>query len=302
MTRSRWFSDESVELIKKHCVAFAFDWTDPDAKHVSENLATGGNLLVTPGEKLLGGDLAKGLEAWNNLPEEERRPGAVRVEGKSSDALPFPSQTLVLSVYGMPLIRTADGKFSSGDTYEPYKLPLEPTRDVLWVRDEEWKSFLPDRPKKGDRFLLPRTVFNRICAHHLQDWFVGFPYSCQMAQTVHAFPGEIALTAEEVTPDVVRMRVQGSARVHFSRDCRFRFGGSAEVDLKKKTFTRFKIVAHGEFTDATPESVPLCRPKGSTVHLGFLFDLVPTRTPFDLIYPGAWSFIGEKYYDTADPK
>jgi hypothetical protein len=77
-------------------------------------------VCVTASGKVLGNgrDLQKGLEAWNKLPESERKPGAVQVgergkidTARAERAVPTPPPgTLILKIYARFLSRTDDGQ------------------------------------------------------------------------------------------------------------------------------------------------------------------------------------------------
>src|SRR5687768_10918458 len=96
--------------------------------------------------------LRAGLEAWRKLPDDRRRPGAVRVEDEGTPDPAYartpPPGGLIVTVSTRILDRTDDG-FCRGTC--PTRGGEAAARDHLWLTEAEWRSLVPADPKPGDR-------------------------------------------------------------------------------------------------------------------------------------------------------
>jgi hypothetical protein len=233
------------------------------------------------------------LEAYANLPEEERRPKSVEGEEKPGPAPP--PGGLVLTVYDRPLARSEEGQyrlpegrdFGGFRTHAPHG-----QRSSLWLTEEEWKSLIPENPRKGETHKVPAKLARRICLYGMWPqtlWVVE-----QAWQPNSIREGELALTVEEVTEQVVRMRVNGSVvlsgtgplklyptgKVLKTVENRYdaRLEGVLMYDRAAKKIVRWDMASLGDYAgcwfagnegwkEATPEA-PLA--------LGFAFELDQT--------------------------
>jgi len=111
------------------------------------------------------------------LPEEERRPGAVKVEDlqEMDPAFPKrPARSIILKGYNRPLDRGSDGRHKRLKEYRDCQelgkedanwksfVDPEPGRVWLWFNEEQWKSIVPREPTAGLRFAVPDAVADRI--------------------------------------------------------------------------------------------------------------------------------------------
>ncbi|MCI0459255.1 MAG: hypothetical protein L0Z62_20085, partial [Gemmataceae bacterium] len=190
------------------------------------------------------------LRNWEKLPEAERKPGAMKVEGsrgtyQESPRNPqFPAGGMVVKTYMRALDREGDGPL-----FAPEKLSLgssktvvkaEPNRDFLWLKADEWKSLMPASPKKGDTFAVPAAIRDRIFRFHIVDGACCLPGFHKRGEA----QGELLLTVEEVSPEAVRMRLKGSARVGpKAPHVEFDLAGALAYDPTRKAFTQFDMVA-----------------------------------------------------------
>jgi hypothetical protein len=247
-------------------------------------------IMCTADGKWLGDkDISKALSAWRKLPASERRPGAVQIEDRG----PFDPARGVEPPPGGLILRgfLRDLKHDSkGQLYAPrkrseimsggtrYQIMEEPNRDYLWLTAAEWKSLVPEDPKKGDRFALPSTIQERFLRFHLVDGTKGLsgPW-----QAEHIRTAEITLVVTEVSPALVRLRLEGIA-VMMNKPDRTQAEGTADVrllgyldyDKKASKFSRFDILALGPFRTSRKEEGVQGR-KDVRVTLGFAFELVP---------------------------
>ena|GEM_PF-1714938 len=225
-----------------------------------------GFVIATPGGKRLvccSAAVEDGLEKWEALGEAERRPGAVRVEelpeGFDPEHLEPPPGAIVLETYVRGIERDPDGGLrrerSPGDRdLEDTVEREEPGRDHVWILEPEWRSLLPPRPVKGDTWLVPAAVAERIARFHV------IPTTAQVGGITPPWrpdevrESELSLTVEDATSERVRLRIDGAALLARGAadlsGSRFGFAarllGYIEADLRKDAIDRFDLVALGE--------------------------------------------------------
>jgi hypothetical protein len=277
------------------------------------NGSSGGVSFATASGKLLGkkhlhGTSVKGIEealqAWNGLPETERKPGAIKVgergplDAKHGTAAPPPGG-LILKLYGRHLAREANGELRTttllkdfpGDAQDIVKAHpgyldwiCEAHPDFMWLTEAEWKSLVPASPKKGDTFSLPAFFTQRMCRIHMTPnnlysrWGDTWPYKGGIRSA------EATLTVEEVSANAIRLSLNGSimlGKVYNAaeKDClgyEARLRGFVEYDATKQAFTRFDIVALGEMYGVSrPGRYPV----------GFAFELASAAVPANRLPP-----------------
>lgn len=249
-----------------------------------------GNLPLT--------SLQKALKAWEALPESERAPGAVKVgEPESVDPERVlespPSGALVFQVSTRRLGRDSSGKprYTVPEDYEPEARKsaaryAEPANDTLWVPEAEWKEFLRPNPKKGDRFPVPTSFALRLFRYHL-DPMRGIGEGMSFAGATPE-SGSLIVEVEEATPDLVRMRLAGSAELRQSRGKEEPLCyspsllGFVECDPKKGAITRFDLVALG---DVKGNPGPRYGAMIGVRPLGVAFELARDPSPAERLLP-----------------
>lgn len=214
-------------------------------------------------------DLA--LAEWNKLPEKERKPGAVQVDGLNGKEF----QThwlyerapgmLIAKVYTRPLTRNAKGEVTFG-TRGNIAVPADrgPARewgpadlgwDHLWLTEAEWKSLLPANPRVGDKTPVPGPLVERMVRNHIV-------LEVQGATRAHAaeqiLSRNMTLTVEEVSSAGVGLRLDGSVLLahpsgkgaEVNKNVGYGFDGKylgyLNYNATKKAFDRFDVVAFGE--------------------------------------------------------
>ncbi len=251
--------------------------------------------------------LPNGLADWRRVPSSSRKPGAVVVPERTVDPERVknnrrltkpPMNTLILRTYVRGLKRDKQGSLYAPriiDWEHGIKVPAEPNRDFLWLRQAEWLSLLPQNPAKGDRFPVTDTVRDRICHWHIAGGYHGLPG--RYTQDDFRFK-EMTLVVEEVTPQSVSMRLHGSAAV--KQGATYAFHGLLRYDPGKRAFSRFDVLALcDEGHDLEPESnnAPSPRPHR---HYGVALELSGERS--DDLLPPFWLREGsgpEKYFANA---
>lgn len=271
---------------------------------------------VSPSGKWLGHEPSpKVLEAFANLPENEREPNAVKVPDlKPSEALiPMPPEGgLVLRVHGRFLARDEHQNLRpiQGDDFPQLRgneskigylrFLFEPNTEYMWLTKEEWQTLVPTKPVKGDRLAVPTAISERMARFHLsprraltsEDGIVA-------KEKIKA--AELSMIVDDVSPERIRLLLVGF--VHHGSDYDeakatspngpLGFGyespihGMLEYDRRKEVFDRFDMIAPGEvwgrWGDANGKSLTIERPGRSP--LGFAFELAKGDSPTDRLPP-----------------
>jgi len=264
--------------------------------------------VITPtGAKLAadpypGPTVEKGLKAWKELPEDQRKPsGELPDLGYAEPSAP-PKGGLILKTYVRGLQRDAKGvlhrcqnvKMAGGD----YGWPAEPNLDHVWLTEAEWKTLIPAKPRAGDTIPVPAALVQRIATFHLLDKALGSPQFFW-----HAVTGQMALTVEEASPAGWRLRLDGS--VSLGPGYPVRFQGFVHYDPKKQAIARWDMVALGrdggelrppdkqkQLFNYWYELQPGCTPL-----LAVAFELVSGDSPLDRVPPYAVMFRSDKTYN-----
>lgn len=255
---------------------------------------------------------ARTLQAFRNLPEAERKPGAVAVRdlNPADRVIPAPPEGgLVLRVYARFLAR--DDKmglrpiqpkdFPRIKDFKYSRFLFEPNTESMWLTKKEWQSLIPAEPVKGAKVPVPSVISERMARFHLsprraltsEDGIV--PKSA----IKHA---EATLVVEDVSADRIWLGLSG--HIHWGSDYNaaratspngplgFGFAtplhGILEYDRTKKAIVRFDIVAPGEawgrWGDANGKSLGVERPGRTPI--GFAFELARGDSPTNRIPPG----------------
>lgn len=267
-------------------------------------------------------DIRSALDKWNALPAAERAPGAVKVAGRSvvdprSLEVSPPPGGLILTVFTRGLIRDNRGKLRSmtgsdlwqgtqgetslqADYQQGRTAQHEAQPSSMWLTEAEWKSLISSNPKKGDNVPLPTGVTARILRWHLNPLRFYGRYTSDSLDPEEMRAGELNLTVDTVTPDAVRLRLDGFARLGSVPPAAVASGkiasldqwgyeprvlGFLEYDRNTRAFTRFDVVALGDhfgrlgFGRRAPARIGL-QP------LGMAFQLNNGDQPADRVAPG----------------
>jgi hypothetical protein len=327
----RWWTEERVKLVKEHFIAVSvsnYDQGRQDAvgRFVRESGmqfpgAGGSRWFVTASGKLLGRDVKQALKAWQALPASERAPGAVKVpemgkvDPKRTAPTP-PAGALIVKLHYRAFMRDSDGKlrYATGkdlwhdekgtkteermETTYPGSLTTPQAQpDHLWLTEKEWQSLLPVKPRQGQRFAVPAAITDRLCRWHLNPLFVYGEANPLSKKEVRS--AEMSLTVERVSSAVVRLRLDGAARLGDGKELPVRTApvawqdrwgydprllGYLEYDPTRRVITRFDVVAlgdhHGKLGICDSASRPGRQP------LGVAFELARPDVPANRIPPG----------------
>jgi hypothetical protein len=315
----RFGLNQVADLVKERCVAVAINghmlsWlakTDgAGGAFIKANRhPSGGNcfVLTTPdGKKLAGGNgpggareaLKAGLKNWETLTERQRKalpaPAAVARPLEADRCTP-PRGGLILRTFARNLKKDVRGdlaRITKEDLKDralyPGWVPVytEPAHFNVWLTEAEWKSLVPAEPKKGTTFPVPDAIQKRLFRYHLVNGTFGLPGAWRL-EDIRA--GMLALTVEEVAP-VLRMRLRGSALLSTDKEPAkaqrgydVRLSGVLTYDPGKKAFTRFDVVAVGDYWGGDHEGGRFKRP-GRTP-LGIFFELARGDNAIDRVPP-----------------
>jgi hypothetical protein len=230
--------------------------------------------------------LGDAIRQWQQLPETERRPGAV-VVGKldnvdSRYTRNPPAGALIFNVFTRALDRDASGNYCDAEC----KVGDEAARDHLWLTNSEWKSLIPASAHVGARIPFPASAVERICRFHLTDNTRGEPSMWSRAE-VHK--SRIVLIVQQVSPSGVTLRLEGEALLandaepaRANRGFDVQLAGHVNYDSAAKSFTRFDVVATGDHWGEGPYT-RAARP--GRAPLGIAMELTPGIKASDRIPP-----------------
>jgi len=342
-----FWTEENFKLIKENFVAVSVQASDQNRKDAVGTFCRDSGLkldkfegiliCVTPGGKILdqdylGFDVKKTLEKWKALPEAERAPGAVKVDERdavdSQGVGPTPpAGGLILKVYSRVMMHDGEGKIRNVTgkdlwydadgkrTVEPVdqkgrSAAHEAQPDHMWLTEAEWKGLMPVNPSKGEKVPLPAALADRFLRWHLNPLRFYGRYVSDVLDRKEVRATELTLTVDDVSPDAVRLRLDGSAQfgavppaavVKGNVACLDRWGyeplvlGILEYDPHKRVFTRFDIVAVGDYFGRLGNGTGAPSRIGLQP-LGIAFELVKGDQPADRIPPGRASD-SQSYFD-----
>ncbi len=241
---------------------------------------------------------------WQDLPESERKPGAIKLgdKGNTDPTIPRPPDgALILQVYESRLTGDAKGVVGRRQKYETFSWgEYEPGRDQIWLSKTDWQSLVPADAKKGLSFALPASVAGRMIAH-LTDWSEA---NGARWESAHVRSQDLTVHVEEVSSSALKLRLEGTVRLahdapkkpvsydkalrplhHDDPKAFARFDGRLlgylTYDREKKAFTRFDVVALGEYVG------PLLNPyRNNDGQNYYLIWPCPLGITFEIARPG----------------
>jgi hypothetical protein len=266
---------------------------------------------VSPGGKLLDPTPAKALEMFLKLPEEERKPGAVKVPDLAPSEVLIPSPPpggLVLKVHARFLSADDKGALRHAKVEDfplmaksGWDLFLQPNTEYLWLTREEWTSLVPANPAKGAKVEVAPAISQRIARFHLNPRR-AMTSEDGILRKENVRSANLTLVVDDVSADRIRMILDGfihtgtefNAAEAVTPNGPLGFGfatplrGILEYDRTKSVFTRIDVAAPGEvwgrWGDANGKSLFAERP-GRTP-FGFAFELARGDSPTHRLPPG----------------
>lgn len=273
-------------------------------------MSQAGQFVMTPTGTKLAGDgcptatVQKGLEAWKELPEDQRKPSGELPGLEFEEPTSPPPGGLIFKAYVRGLERDAKGglhrceivKVAGGD----YGYPVEPSADHVWLTEAEWKNLIPAKPRVGDKMPVPAALVERIATFHLRDTHLGSPPFFWGSVS-----GEMGLTVEEASPGRLRMRLDGTATLGDKAPYPVRFQGFVHYDRTKKAIARWDMVAlgrdNGELRPGDTKKQLFNSwyelQEGCTPLMAVAFELVSADSPLNRVPPYAVMYRSDKTYN-----
>jgi hypothetical protein len=276
-------------------VSFEIAWTgrrpDAEGRFIREKLkrpSWNGWMAVTPNGRILNDEpyldlvLQRGLEGWNALPPEERRPGMKLDDLGPVDPaydLAPPEGGLVLQVFIRSLARDERGALirpAKVDLHNPGAPPIEAQaqRDHLWISAPEAAALASIDAARGQTLPAPSFLTDRLFRHHLKDSSACIPGTA--AVIFGGYAGSLTLTVKESSAAVLRL---GLAGVASGTGPEFQILGVIEIDRAAKAIRRFDLLAYAEKGHLLEKST------GATAPLGIAFSLAAGNRPMDRVPP-----------------
>ena len=158
--------------------------------------------------------------------------------------------------------------------------------DFMWIPEKEWQAFIPAEPRQGAQVPVPASFALRLFRYHL-DPCRGFSEGAAF-QGSKADAGKLTLTLEEVTAAKLSFKLAGVVTLQQpGREGTASYEpallGNLEYDRGKKVFTRFDIVALGDYWGGDYEGGRFKRPGRTPLGIGF--ELVRGDNAIDLVPP-----------------
>jgi hypothetical protein len=231
--------------------------------------------------------LKQGLHEWQKVPEERRRPGAIKIAnaGKvdSHYSRTPPPNGLIIKVYTRILDREK-GEYRRGTCQTPGA--EKAARDHLWLTEAEWKALIPTSPHVGDQVSLPAQITERILRFHLLDNTRGEP---PMWQREEVRTQKIKLIVSEVSSTSVVLHLEGSALLSTDADAAksargfdAQLLGEIRYNRTTKAIDRFDVVAIGDYWG---EGTFTPNPRAGRQPLGIAFELATGDSAADRVPP-----------------
>jgi hypothetical protein len=234
--------------------------------------------------------LNRALTRWNQLPEERRKPGGVKVDELDKTDAGYtrtpPPGGLILNVYTRILDKNDKAEWCRGTCNSIGG--DKAARDHMWITEAEWKGVLPADAVKGQTIDLPPAVAQRLVRFHLIDNTRGEP---PMWRTEEVRQCDLKLTVTERTPENVHLKLAGSVLLASGADSGkadrgfdAQLLGYIHYNCTKQAIDRCDIVAVGDHwgnSSLTRNSRPGRMP------LGVVFELARGDAPADRVPPQA---------------
>jgi hypothetical protein len=289
-----------------------WDKVQKQGAHLGNNI---GIMCTADGTWLGDKDIDKALAAWDKLPATERQPGVIQIEDRGpfdpAKGVAPPPGGLIIRQYFRELQHDGNGQLvaprkrgelqSGGKSYEILE---EPNRDFLWLTEAEWKSLVPEAPKEGDTFPLPPSIRDRILRFHLVDAAKGLSGPWQRDQIRK---GDLTLTVTEVSPEVIRLRLDGAVLLMDKSDpakaeevLDARMLGHLEYNRQARSFKRFDIVAVGPYRGTRGDCQGVAKETPVRTTLGFAFELAPNASWMQGVPPRGTTLVSGSSESLAD--
>ncbi|HWB05171.1 MAG TPA: hypothetical protein VG796_19220 [Verrucomicrobiales bacterium] len=226
--------------------------------HLAAVTASGRRLAEKKELKLRSAELTPVLAEFKALPDAERRPP---LEDPASAAPPNrpvpqpPAGGLIIRGYCAYTTKTENGKAAKATQFyykeNPDRWAAETQSDMLWLTEEEWKSFIPADAKPGSVSEVAAPIRERFFST------IGIDY---MEGSVNSLPvrnSTMTLTVTESDAKGVTLRLDGYGHMgqpfaehdrnkSNSRGCEIRLLGKIHYNANTRRIDRFDIAGTGQ--------------------------------------------------------
>ncbi len=173
----------------------------------------------------------------------------------------------------------------------PDRWPAETQTDTLWLKEQEWKTFIPAKPKDGQVIQISQSLQNRFFGTLGLEFMEGSVHSALPRRS------KMTLTIMAETPRFIKFRIDGEAemgkafdrnkrRADKSRGCSVRILGFARYEVKEKKFSSFDVVGLGKaWGNRGRFGEREVRIREYPWDYGIAWELVTTNEPRDRIPP-----------------
>jgi len=184
------------------------------------------------------------------------------------------------------------------DTQYPGRITTAQAQpDHMWLTEAEWKSFVPENAKQGDKAAVPAGVADRFIRWHLNPLAVYGETNCLTPKTVRG--AELTLTVIGVTRSTIRLQLDGRVRLGADAPAEVAEGKCASIsqwgyeprvlgfidfNQQQRAITRFDVVALGDHFGRL--GIADSATRLGLQPLGISFELVPADVPANRIPPG----------------
>lgn len=231
-------------------------------------------------------ELREALFKFDQLPEKQRKPGAVMVEDRGRQDPSFartpPEGGLILKSFTRILDYKANG-YCKGTCSQ--KGADHASRDHVWLTADEVQSLAPAKTAVGFRYQMPKPIVQRLIRFHLVDNTRGEPVLWNREEIRSS---RFTLTVVAQNAEEIELRLEGQALLanqavieKADHGYEVRVVGNLRYLPKKRTFDRFDMSAIGTHWGDSPHSLA-ARP-GKTL-LGVTFELAGD-SPLEKVAP-----------------
>lgn len=220
--------------------------------------------------------MQRGLNAWNKLPEPERRLTAdskIKPRHRWEDSYPIGGLVLTMITRDLPV---------QCDPSMPCEVKWN--QDAVWFTKDEARRWLPNKesPESGDQHQLPDDLTFRLARLHLVDTVNGqtSPLSRRAVDG-----STISTQVVERAGSRVKLKIFGTTRGNSTgrstsdapHGVVTRVLGRATYDLATESFVEFEMVALGRRWGRTQYNGR--RRSAESGPLGYVFQLAPPNAP-----------------------
>ena len=222
-------------------------------------------------------NINEGLDKWNNLSLKDKQiPEGIIPKARHRWEDSYPKYGMVLKSTKIDLLSDPPFQSNRSDRWNI---------DHIWFNKDETRFWLPENPKKGDLYVLPDIIINRLFCFHFVDNVRGqtLPFAPQEIKEAN-----IKVEVQNRNENLVEIKIEGNSSAvakgpwllgnndwtpdyELDHSLETNILGHATYDLDLHIFTQFEMVAIGNRIGRTENNGRKNSPESS--YIGFLFNL-----------------------------